>query len=1532
MNGDHSFFHFVSLILKKNKTLLRPSFTIGYISRFSVPFLALFLISIHMSAFVTIVPVEMCAFTHDPTEETCAFARHPTEELTGTIQFKGRSTPFEIHLRSRVITEDTAPINMEKRPDMGSSGSHIILQLRDVPTVEERRVLRNAGVEILSGGYLHTNAWFAACDPERLPYIATLPDVLWMGAIESGDRLSPQLYGFLEGKGSDREWADDSGNVHLYVEFFSDIGEDDAFNLLDDEYTSIRHGLWDPILNGCPVTLNEMDHSTLARLIREDMIQWIEPDPLPEGSEEELDYSRAEVAVPPLFQAPYNLSGNGIPVMIYDSSSVRETHMGLSERVHLVDPKGTSSEWNRPPENHTHATAVAGVLAGDGTPVIGRDLSGMAPEAELYSYWKISFNTSEGNSAFNDAINVRNVYISHNSWGISTNGGGPACVDPQFTENDGFADYSSRSRWFDQVAGGSLNDVNNHRVPLIVFSAGNSRDDHEGGTNSTHPDFVNFGTVNVPKTAKNVLVVGATYDDDGDPDTITTYGHDDHTELYSGSNWGPCDDGRLKPELMAPGGTYSNFPGPGGDDNINTTDGVADDAYKGYLATSMAAPHVSGIAALLVEHYVTTHGRDPAASTLKALLIQGARDIINICSSGTHLNGYVGPDYMTGYGQVRADGPAEIISNDTEDSPLIREVELDHNENLEYTIRVNDPAEGIKITLAWNDREAGTPNDGGKELINDLDLVLVDPAGGAHFPYTLDPANPLSKVRVDSPDRLNNLEQVAISNPVPGWWNVKVSGYSVPTGPQSFSLVSNLPMRSDEPPLVHVISPDGGEVLNGTIPVRWSAVDPNEDTLTINISCNNGSGWVAVACNLTNTGTYHWNTMEFDDGTLYSIYIEAVDDSAFRLTTWDVSNSSFTIYNPDPPEIVLNSPEPGPLPHGSVYINWTADDPDGDLVYIDLLRSADRENWDHIARNESNDGTYLWDTFTVEDGTYWLKAFSRDDSIFTLTGESPNRGPIIIDNPDPPEVYLNISVNGTELMGLVEINWSASDADDDNISISLFIKRYPEDQWSPIVRGIPDEPPFVWNSSSVRDGGGYRFRVVAVDDSPDLLVGADDTNLSYTIYNPDAPVVTNLSVGSNGPLSGTVHISWDIYDPDGDDLTMALQWRKDHGEWVNVTEGKNNLEAWEWDTTDVPDGSEYELRVHATDSSEFILTGTMVSDTFTIYNPDPPFVKVISPGGGDVLGGVVTITWNATDADNETLLVDVEYFNTHGEWIVLVEDAISTDSLTWDTTTVPDGTGYVIRITVRDTSALALTTFDVSNSFRINNPDEPVISIISPSLDIPLAGEVRVTWNAEDADGDSLLISILVSRDGIIWYEIASGEADDGSFIWDSTTVSNGEYSMKITASDGSLQGEDIHTGVMIRNTPTVSDSSYSFIMISILVMIPLVLSGFVLFVFARRKKERGVVEDAIALDDTSVVVEEALVLEDTSAVVEESVVLEDTPIVVEEAVIVEDSSEDGIPLDDVEIPSEMDAGTDSPPTVVKKRVVMRKIAGNMEK
>ena len=76
----------------------------------------------------------------------------------------------------------------------------------------------------------------------------------------------------------------------------------------------------------------------------------------------------------------------------------------------------------------------------------------------------------------------------------------------------------------------------------------------------------------------------------GDSAKAITVGsvNDDHSrEIYSSR--GPTGDGRLKPDVMAPGGA------------IMSAQAGSGDGYVSYSGTSMATPHVAGVAALMIQ-------------------------------------------------------------------------------------------------------------------------------------------------------------------------------------------------------------------------------------------------------------------------------------------------------------------------------------------------------------------------------------------------------------------------------------------------------------------------------------------------------------------------------------------------------------------------------------------------------------------------------------------------------------------------------------------------------------------------------------------------------------------------------------------------------------------------------------------------------------------------------------------------------------------------------------------------------------------
>lgn len=260
-------------------------------------------------------------------------------------------------------------------------------------------------------------------------------------------------------------------------------------------------------------------------------------------------------------------------------------------------------------------------------------------------------------------------------------------------------------------------------------------------------------------------------------------------------------------------------------------------AYIDTCGTSMAAPAVTGTVALLLQQFaqsgkwvrdqwewVNLDDNAPLPSTIKAVLVQTAEDLVHAAAdpmqgnnpdTGAPVLYHEGPDYATGYGLVDARAAADLIAAAAA-GPLFQERSIENGRHV-YDIDVAAGLPEIKATLAWDDVEGNTGLDERlPRLVNDLDLVLIDPDGVSHYPWTLDPlpvadcggAGPgcgdLDPIRPEdvrpayrAPDHRNNVEVVQVPWPTPGRWRVVVAGegvQDVTDGPQDYSLVSTLPL------------------------------------------------------------------------------------------------------------------------------------------------------------------------------------------------------------------------------------------------------------------------------------------------------------------------------------------------------------------------------------------------------------------------------------------------------------------------------------------------------------------------------------------------------------------------------------------------------------------------------------------------------------------------------------------------------------------------------------------------------------------
>jgi hypothetical protein len=262
-------------------------------------------------------------------------------------------------------------------------------------------------------------------------------------------------------------------------------------------------------------------------------------------------------------------------------------------------------------------------------------------------------------------------------------------------------------------------------------------------------------------------------------------------QLAAFSSRGPTDDGRIKPDVVAPGtwvlSGYSDLYQEGYDASSNPRNGAyqydgwgypVSEAYKYMGGTSMSNPLAAGAAAVVRDYYFKAHGHHASAALTKASLINSAIDLLDENNDGVNDNDFPIPNNHEGWGRIdlagSVDGTAEFVDDD---------MGLFTGGSNAYTFEA-DGSSSFKATLVWSDypsTEAAAVN-----LVNDLDLTVVAPGGAIYR------GNVFSdgwSTTGSSADRRNNVENVYVASALPGTWTVTVSGFNVPFGAQPFALV-----------------------------------------------------------------------------------------------------------------------------------------------------------------------------------------------------------------------------------------------------------------------------------------------------------------------------------------------------------------------------------------------------------------------------------------------------------------------------------------------------------------------------------------------------------------------------------------------------------------------------------------------------------------------------------------------------------------------------------------------------------------------
>lgn len=503
-------------------------------------------------------------------------------------------------------------------------------------------------------------------------------------------------------------------------------------------------------------------------------------------------------------------------------------YTGLGVRVGVLD----TGVWSEHPDLagavvagsadlDGHGTAVCGVIASRGDVDLECEFngSGGAPGAHLYVIQRPESMTASQFAGFYTEFFTNDCFIANNSWGFDGS-----------TSYDGFC---------------QIVDTQARNGVISVFSSGNNPDP---------------GAIPSPAISRNAITAGAVSflpDDEG------------NILVASYSGRGPTVDGRLKPEILAPGGefiestmldgvatTNAQYGGQWLDDPENRWPG--EPSYTRFAGTSMAAAFVSAALAICEEKYGDLFNPEDA------LAIMASCAIPLKSNTGSPSSGYA--TAASGFGLL--DGyhlPGTYFSEEVDRLMWINSTITEGTGFKQWTMYVPAYTNWMSVGLGYSDLPSVSP-----DLQVDLDVTLISPTN-VEYNYQLP-----SGVTAPSP-----VERIAVESPEAGAWMVRVTGaaWADPGNPseqQQFAVAAYRFARDPE--------------LTITFPVDTTIFAPPGGEFTIPVSIMNSGGYVAV-------GT--WATLNPPDVFSGDVNIPAfLGNLIYKNST---ASTEFTLQCPDLP-------------------------------------------------------------------------------------------------------------------------------------------------------------------------------------------------------------------------------------------------------------------------------------------------------------------------------------------------------------------------------------------------------------------------------------------------------------------------------------------------------------------------------------------------------------------------------------------------------------------------------------------------------
>ncbi|KAI9728447.1 MAG: hypothetical protein M1828_003848 [Chrysothrix sp. TS-e1954] len=632
-----------------------------------------------------------------------------------------------------VINNNTIPITVAEAEEANESkdardSNYILIQAHEVMSTAQKLALAEHHVTIQE--YISDKTYLCHYPGADLAQIRSLDFVKIVNVMHPSLKVSKYLKDAIDHSGEEAYFKVDILLHSEAKQSTGDIGEDlvERRVAAPDTLVSI------PADNKIVATVKGSDIAAIASIDSVNRIEEIPEIALCNLVARELLHLDGDDTRKTTFEGSEQLvavADTGFDVGSTDDGKVHPAFMGRVAHLISVGRKGSG----KTDDLHGHGTHVCGSILGNGIcndSELQGQIRGTAPKAKLILQ---SLRTESGGldtpedlrPLFEEAYAL-GARVHSNSW----SGAWKFWVGQE--PYDGWA-YSVDKFVFE------------HPEMVICVAAGND------AAKKNHGAF-QIGRI---AAAKNCITVGATtskrpiIDKKYSPDLglIKT-----PLSVAQFSSRGPTSEGRLKPDIVAPGVAILSAASRGMPTSADVRNecGVCTDAdWMFRSGTSMATPLIAGCAAVVREAFQQSRASEPSAALVKAALINGAVIDGNAESDPGHVF-----DDVQGFGHANVHRSLRSLSDGRGcgyvDADKLKDPgPLTKDRRLWSAVALDVKQDGLtfEATLAYSDRV-------GKELQNDLNLMAIA-ANGARRHGNMAEGGEF--------DKANNVEKLVWSNP-----------------------------------------------------------------------------------------------------------------------------------------------------------------------------------------------------------------------------------------------------------------------------------------------------------------------------------------------------------------------------------------------------------------------------------------------------------------------------------------------------------------------------------------------------------------------------------------------------------------------------------------------------------------------------------------------------------------------------------------------------------------------------------------------